>query len=295
MTWQLIHEKAVRAAKACAKSDQDLLEVLELADAERIYRHFNLTSTYQYCTEVLKLSEGQAYMFIRVARKASEIPELKEAIEQGKLSVSKAKKIASVVTTANQSEWIGKAQSLPTRELELEVVKADPKELVPDRVRPIAEKLYGLHCTVDGETESLLKKAQDILSGKSKSSAAVGDVLKVALLEFVQRNGRLERSERNAPQSAPDPQPALRYGKRLPVAAAIAHSVRVRDEGRCTFVHPVSGRCKQTRWTQQHHIREVWDGGKHSVSNLTTLCSEHHRQVHRPDSDRFSRRTVPGT
>jgi hypothetical protein len=57
----------------------------------------------------------------------------------------------------------------------------------------------------------------------------------------------------------------------VPTLAAIA--VRTRDAGRCRY-------CGITRGLHTHHIRYRSEGIDHSVSNLITLCQEHHALVH---------------
>jgi hypothetical protein len=75
--------------------------------------------------------------------------------------------------------------------------------------------------------------------------------------------------------------PALVHGRRTAIPAAILNAVRLRDGGRCTYVHSEYGRCRNSRWTQVHHLHGVAQGGQHDLQNLTTLCSAHHRDLHR--------------
>ena len=73
----------------------------------------------------LGLSEDVAANFVRVARKSRTVPELKEAIDEGRISVTKAKTIASVITSENHLDWIDKAQSLSKDKLEMIVFTID--------------------------------------------------------------------------------------------------------------------------------------------------------------------------
>lgn len=53
----------------------------------------------------------------------------------------------------------------------------------------------------------------------------------------------------------------------------------VRDNFKCQ--HPG---CTETRlhFLTVHHIKPLSAGGKHRVSNLVTLCFDHHDALHRP-------------
>ncbi len=67
----------------------------------------------------------------------------------------------------------------------------------------------------------------------------------------------------------------LAVGRRTrAVPPAIRHALRIRDGG-CRFPG-----CDRSRYVQAHHIKHWADGGETALSNLVTLCSFHHRQVH---------------
>ncbi|MGE3756925.1 MAG: hypothetical protein AB7H97_04175, partial [Pseudobdellovibrionaceae bacterium] len=84
-----IHERAMEAAKSYKRSELELIEILEQVDRYRIYYQHKCNSLFSYATEVLKLSSEVAYIFIGVARKTREVPELKEEIRNGSITVSK--------------------------------------------------------------------------------------------------------------------------------------------------------------------------------------------------------------
>ncbi len=284
--WKDIHESALQATAGFKRSEAVLLEILIEADRERIFEHFGLTSTFAYCVNCLQLTEEQAYTFIRVARKSVEAPELKKAIHDGSLTVSKAKKIAAVVTQANQNEWVEKAKTLSTRALEREVAIVSPQTSIAERIRPVAQDLFELRCSLDAETQRLLQRTQDLLSQKLGAHTNVTTALKASLSEFVERHDPVAKARRTQSSTrlskSPASTPALRGGKRVAVPAAIADSVNHRDQGRCTFIHPRFGRCTSRRWLERHHRVSVSQGGQHCARNLVTLCSAHHQQAHHP-------------
>ena len=106
-----------------------------------------------------------------------------------------------------------------------------------------------------------------------------------------------------APQSAPDTSPAGgRTGaatgtppaapgargrvwpaaSRRAIPAAVRRLVWQRDQGRCCYRDPISGRrCTSAHLLQLDHLLPVAQGGGADPENLRLLCSAHHRQRHR--------------
>ncbi len=66
------------------------------------------------------------------------------------------------------------------------------------------------------------------------------------------------------------------YDKRTP-SAEVVRVVRARDEDRCSYVEPVSGRrCDSRHFLEIHHVVPWSHGGRTDVPNLRLLCSPHH-------------------
>ena len=103
-----------------------------------------------------------------------------------------------------------------------------------------------------------------------------------------------------ASQSAPDTSPAgnrtgaatgtapRARGRAWPAAsrraipAAVRRLVWQRDQGRCCYRDPISGRrCTSAHLLQLDHLLPVAQGGGADPENLRLVCSAHHRQRHR--------------
>ncbi|HEU4580253.1 MAG TPA: HNH endonuclease signature motif containing protein [Polyangiaceae bacterium] len=81
---------------------------------------------------------------------------------------------------------------------------------------------------------------------------------------------------------------------RQDIPPALRRAVLRRDERRCR----VAG-CRNATFLDLHHIRPRSEGGSHSADNLITLCSAHHRALHRGElrgvGDAHDFRVSPGT
>ena len=108
-----LHLRALEIVSRYSRVEAELLDILIQIERAKAYRQLGCNSLFVYATCELKLSESVAYAFISVARKSMTVPTLKTEIERGGLSVSKASRVVSVITPANDAEWITKAKTLP--------------------------------------------------------------------------------------------------------------------------------------------------------------------------------------
>ena len=85
-------------------------------------------------------------------------------------------------------------------------------------------------------------------------------------------NNRLEKFFSNAQASVP----GTRY-----IEATLKHQIRLRDGFQCAHTGSKNDRCTNRRWLEIHHKVPLSQGGSNNLSNLQTLCSAHHRTLHR--------------
>ncbi len=291
MQWKAVHEKALAASRQFKQSESALLAALKEADTHRVFERFGLTSTYSYCLKVLKLSEDQAYAFIRVARLSREMPALQAAVETGRVNVSTLRKLAPVITPQNQAEWLAKAESLPRKVLEQEVARVAPQGSSPDRLKPLSADNTGLTCTLDRETAELLRRAQEILGQKKARHLGLGETIKAVLQDWQKKQDPLVKAQRVLAKAKPEPvkrsevasEPSVssQEKKRIALPAKLEHAVHLRDRGQCSFEHLRFGRCESRLWLQVHHRLPVSRGGQNTLKNLQTLCTAHHRMQHK--------------
>ena len=229
----------------------------------------------------LLFSRAQAYYFKTVAEKSEEVPEIKQAVAQGELTLSEARRIVPVLTKENHKEWIEKAKNLPQKELEREVTAANPKaHPVKERIRPVAKEVSELKVPVDPKTEENLTALKDILSQKLGKPATLAEVVAWAAEVARDKFDPVRKAKRSRAISSRKSEPTPSPG-RHPVKAAVNHSVVLRDTMRCTYVSSADGRrCEQKRWLHRHHEVEVSKGGLNTADNLRMLCRAHHDLIH---------------
>lgn len=253
-----VHQRALACARRYLVAEAELLEAIAEVDRLRIYEAFHYTHLTPYCVKELGLSEDVAACFVRVARKGREVPELQEAVSDGRLTVTKAKTIASVITASSQEAWIEKATTLSKRELEAEVAEANPRAGRPEKAKPVGQKKFRVEFELMEEEMELFRRAQEVSGAESLAET------QVKLLKFfLDRKDPVRKADRSRDRSV------------------AKHAVNRRDRGACQAKLPNGKICGNRRWVHQHHIIPKNEGGPDTPENLITLCSAHHRQWHR--------------
>ena len=123
------------------------------------------------------------------------------------------------------------------------------------------------------EFAALHEKAQRCAEQYRRNEAEL-----IGLLQQIDpTQGYKKKAER---AQARKPTPILSQGQTgRYVPAHVAHQVSLPDRGQCTFTG-AHGKCRESRWTDVHHVTPVSRGGTSTLDNLTTLCASHHRYLH---------------
>ncbi len=273
-----IDEKAVRSAKKFLRSEVDLLVNVERVDEARVWERLTYTSLFNYCTKRLRLSEATASAVISVARKSKAVPELREAVIDGVLSVSQAKRIVSVIDPANAKAWVEKASTLKQRDLEREVASTLPGPAQEERLKYVGSEMSELRLVIPERIRGKLERLVEV------RGCSMIDAFDFALEEALKRHDPLRKAARNLGRKSRSSrnEPVEAKPGRAPIAAQTNHALTIRDEARCTFIHPDGARCENQRWLHRHHITRVSRGGGNEPDNIALLCAQHHRFVHGP-------------
>jgi hypothetical protein len=192
--------------------EADLIAHVAEVDARRLYARKASPSMFAYCTEVLHLSEHEAYLRITVARASREHPMLLELLAQGRLHLSGIGKLVPHLTPENREELLERAAHRTKRQIEELVAELNPKPDVPARAR----KLPSPRRAGEGVHETLRRSAADrepgVISGASPETT---------------RELGPDRVRGTRPTPPPPPRPAVeplapaRYGVRFTASAEL--------------------------------------------------------------------------
>jgi len=292
-----IHKKALEVVAKFKQAEADLISILQEIEDHRVFMKLGYTSLFNYCVQALGLSESVTSNFVTVARKARHAPVLQAAILNGTLSVSKARKITSVLTLENQDEWVEKAKQMTTRKLEQEVARVATREAMPERLRFVSEDRLELQLGISKATEEKLRRVQDLESQRTARSVSLEETLETLLEVYLDSKDPMERARRVMKRRSAEPdndayasvtghtkQPKPSENRKL-VTAIVRHQVHLRDEGQCTHLNAHGERCENRRWIDAHHVRPRSLGGANTPENLILLCSAHHRMEHEKEKN----------
>ncbi len=119
--------------------EADLVAHIEEMDARRLYAREAAPSMFAYCTEVLHLSEAEAYLRITVARASREHPVLSDMLADGRLHLTGIAKLAPHLTRENRDAVLARASHRSKRDIEALVAELTPRPDAPSAVRRMPE------------------------------------------------------------------------------------------------------------------------------------------------------------
>ena len=120
--------------------EAELMAHIGEVDARKLFAREACSSMFVYCTEVLHLSEAEAYLRIAVARTARRHPLLLEMLGDGRLHLSGIAKLAPHLTGFNRDELLGRAAHQSKRQIEELIAELQPRPDVPTVVRKLPER-----------------------------------------------------------------------------------------------------------------------------------------------------------
>jgi hypothetical protein len=118
----------------------ELVAHIDEVEERRLYAREACDSMFVYCTEVLHLSEHEAYLRIAAARAAREHPMLLAMLADGRLHLSGIAKLAPHLTVANREELLERATHQSKRQIEVLVADLMPRPDVPTSIRKLPDR-----------------------------------------------------------------------------------------------------------------------------------------------------------
>ncbi|MFN8588410.1 MAG: HNH endonuclease signature motif containing protein [Candidatus Eisenbacteria bacterium] len=285
------------------------LALIALVDRRRDFLEAGYSSMHAYCTGQLHMSDEQAYRRISVARLGARVPLVFPFIADGRLTVTNACELASVLTPENAPELLAAAtfkSKLEVRRLVLERTRPAPKPappaesvdvLAPAQVNPQAETAAEPAQSV----ESLAPAQVDRQERRGRVTPQLDGSFEVRLALTPEEHKWLRQAQDLLAHVVRDGDPAVviaqalealveklekkRYGAKpgsaegavtprgRHIPPAMRRHVADRDGRCCTFVGAEGHRCGETRGLQFDHIVPLALGGTTSAGNLRMLCA----------------------
>ena len=120
-------------------TESDLVAHIAEVDERRLYAREACSSMFTYCTQILHLSEAEAFLRITAARASRQFPVLLEMLGDGRLHLSGIAKLVPHLTPQNASVLLERATHQSKREIEELVAEIAPRPDVPSVIRKLPE------------------------------------------------------------------------------------------------------------------------------------------------------------
>ena len=157
------------------------------------------------------------------------------------------------------------------REIEREIVKDKPRPLTKEGIKPLTIDKSEFKVLISHHLEKKMERA--FQCSQSPSMEGLLEEMVDLYLKFKDKVAKAERITKKEVTAKPITSAQRRNKRSIPLP--IKHEVHKRDRGQCQFKD-----CKETKWTEIHHVLPFSKGGTHSLGNLITLCSGHHSLMH---------------
>ena len=136
---ELLHRLA-ELLRQSRRVESDLVAHIGEVDDRRLYAREASSSMFVYCTEVLHLSDAEAYLRIAAARAARAHPMLLAMLGDGRLHLTGIAKLAPHLTPDNSEALLKRATHLSKRQIEELVAELAPRPAVPAVIRKLPER-----------------------------------------------------------------------------------------------------------------------------------------------------------
>lgn len=316
VSWRRAHEELVRLAKAHAGLDFEEGRWLLRAFRTSAHARLGYGSFNEYAERLFGYAPRVTQDKLRVATALEGLPETARALDSGAASFSAVRELTRVATPDTEREWLDAAAGRSVREIE-QLVSGQRPGSRPQDVPVMEAVRHVIRLDVSGETLATFREAMATIrraAGEHLDDDAAVLVLARNVLGGPRDEGRAsyqiaittcDRCRRATQQGRGelvevDPEVAemaacdgqhvgkvdAHVGADGPDSAspratqtippALRRSVLRRDGRHCQ----VPG-CRHGTFVDVHHIVPRADGGRNVAENLLTLCSAHHRAIHR--------------
>ena len=302
--WQRAHDELLRLARDRTRLDYDEGHWLVVANRSRVHARLGYASFAEYIERLFGYSPRFTREKLRVAEALDTLPRVAHALASAEIPWSTARELTRVATPDTETAWLDATHGKTARDVERLVSGHHPGALPHDRPDPRAVR-HALHFDVSAEIfatfrEALAKLRRDAdapldddaalllmvrhVLGPANDAGRPSYQVSLTVCEHCRTGAIVGAGERIVVDDATLETAAcdashVGHGNERVTASippAVRRLVHTRDAGRCQ----VPG-CRHAVFVDVHHIDPRAEGGSNDPENLLTLCSGHHRAVHR--------------
>ena len=290
-----VDEKLESAVVLNMKTERLICCYLSAMRERGAFRDFGFSSIYDYADERFGFSSRKTRYLIYLGRRLDELPQLREALKEGKIGWCKARLIASRATAEDEVMWLDTALSLSVRELTRRIKDgaddlastvqfwmAHTQRATWENALEICRRVAGTQLP-PGEALKLI--AGEIIATYAHllnhDDQEVEDEVEVDV-EVEASEDDVEESEADVKGTpiddrviCPDKENELPTPLKIISYSDASKEVFDRDRWRCQYPG-----CSARSELHSHHIQFRSRLGSDDPSNRVTICALHPRMIH---------------
>jgi len=213
---QDLHQKMLSTAERERELSAQMISMIEEAGRRKFFLDLGHATLYDYLTVGLKYSAGAAMRRINAARIFHEIPEVKERIVDGTLSLTNLSQAehffrneaknspgSKTLSTEEKRAVLNQVVNKSTREAEkvLMAMSSAPEQLKEDRIKPLTPELTQITFKANAEFMSQLEELKGLLAHQMPGASLgelMAEAVKVALVGLKKRKFKVRDSDMSA-------------------------------------------------------------------------------------------------
>ncbi len=294
-TWSTVTNKTLHALTLSAAQNEKsatitLLEHLAEIDRRRLYAEMGFPSLWVYVHELLGYSESQTSDRVNAMRLMMKIPEVKNELESGKISLTTTAKLATHVrrektSTSETLNLLSAISGKSSREVEQYLAQNSVVDFKMDKLKSITPQTTRIIIDVDLEFLELINRVREL---KGHPGTSTQELLKVSMQNLVKKHEikPSKVSSKNHQQKeyneielpAPEVKTHIAEDDSRYIPTHIRTKIRLRSGDQCEFVdHSTQRRCNCKTKLEFDHIIPYSLGGQTTFENLRHFCSSHNK------------------
>lgn len=265
-----IHEKLLELRQNEKQITSEILDVLQKMESQRGYLGLGYSSLFDYLVRGLGYSESTAYQRQSCLRLSRDIPEIKEKIDQGKLSFTAVTMAYKSIRNKPVAEKRRVLQSIENKSSrEIKKILLEPAKPIQVKKTAYKDKVI-LRLELNHEQYEKLERLKALKSHSKNIESLLETMIEKELKQYEPREIRsCDQVKRNKKVS----RGGISNSKN---PHYIPKRLRNHALSKANYLCQFPG-CKETHYLQIDHIVPVRLGGRASSENLQVLCGAHNR------------------
>lgn len=271
-----LESKFAEIAKTERRITAELIELIREVDRRRFFVEQGYSSLFDWMVRKHLYSQSAAHRRILAARLLKKVPEVKEKIAEGSLTLSAAsqaqgaflreeKRAGKEIPAEEKRALLKQLEGGSIRENEKLLGEAFPDSPAPrDSLRTVNKEETRLSVTLENAAVSALARVKELLS-HLLPNATWSEIISHLILQFQQRHDPL--LQKDSTSAAVNP---------CVISKSLKTHVIKRAGGRCEYKSLTTGTiCGSRIRLEVDHIIPLALGGTNHPTNLRCLCRAH--------------------